>query len=252
MLAGLERRAIRERRREDLTPRAWLFALAAVGLLTPGISEERPGPRRARARGPLRHRTSTAALDRRPSPAPRRYRGSGGGIFPGSGHAAGARHRALQCRTAALSARQFAAARQWLGQAALSLDPELRYRALYNLGLTDLIESRADTAKRAELEEQAAKNFRDALLLSPRSASAKWNLELVQQRTPPPSGGGGSTPPPTPPARAPPTPSPRGSGALSQAEAEQILNSVDRTERDVRADQMRRRRVAQSSAGKDW
>ena len=62
---------------------------------------------------------------------------------------------------------------------------------------------------------------------------------------------GGATPP-TPPRQAPPNPRPSGSSAISQSEAEQILNSVERTERDVRAEQARRRRVAQSSAGRDW
>jgi len=88
-------------------------------------------------------------------------------------------------------------------------------------------------------------------LLEPRSRETKWNLELVQDRAPPPSGGGGAAPP-TPQPQAPATPRPRGTSALSQSEAEQILNSVERTERDVRADQARRRRVAQSAAGKDW
>jgi len=39
---------------------------------------------------------------------------------------------------------------------------------------------------------------------------------------------------------------------ISRADAEQILNSVERTERDVRAEQTRRRRLAQSAVGKDW
>jgi tetratricopeptide (TPR) repeat protein len=154
--------------------------------------------------------------------------------------------------TAALARREYGPARRWLGSAARSLDPGLRFRSLYNLGLVALWASRADSSKRAELEEEAAQRFREALLLAPASRETKWNLELVQQRTPPPSGGGGRNPPPTAPRQAPPRPSPTGAGALSQSEAEQILNSVERTERDVRADQSRRRRVAQSSAAKDW
>ena len=153
--------------------------------------------------------------------------------------------------TAALAKRQFAIARQLLAPAAKSLDPELRFRALYNLGLTDMLESRADTAKRAELEQSAAEQFREALLLAPRSQETKWNLELVEQPAPPPSGGGGAAPPPKPQPSAPPTPSPKG-GQLSQADAEQILNSVERNERDVRAEQARRRRTAPSASGKDW
>ena len=98
----------------------------------------------------------------------------------------------------------------------------------------------------------AAQHFRSALLLSPGSKDAKWNLELVQDRSPPPSGGGGGTPPPKPQPQAPPRQNPSGSSNLSQTEAAQILSSVERAERDVRADQARRRRVAQSSSGRDW
>ena len=68
--------------------------------------------------------------------------------------------------TAALVRTQFPAAKQWLTEASRSLDPGLRYRALYNLGLAALLESRADTNKRAELEDQAAQRFREALLLA--------------------------------------------------------------------------------------
>ncbi len=254
VLAGLERRAIRERRREDLTPRAWLFALAAIGLL--GLQALlRRGPALAVLALMAGSGTATA---QRPSAGDRLLRrgDTAGAIVAYSRDAARltAKDTALfNAGTAALANRQFAAARQWLAQAAKSLDPELRFRALYNLGLTDMLEARADTGKRAALEQSAAEQFREALLLTPRSAEAKWNLELVQQRTPPPSGGGGgATPPPRPQPSAPATPSPRGSGVLSQAEADQILNSVERTERDVRADQARRRRVAPSASGKDW
>jgi Ca-activated chloride channel homolog len=253
VLAGLERRAFRERRRDDLTPRAWWFALAAIALLSAQVLL-RKGPALALLALTV---LSGPALAQRPSSGDRLLRrgdtaAAAAAFLEEAGRRPGRDTALFNAGTAALSARQFAAARQWLVQASRSLDPDLRFRALYNLGLTALLESRADTAKRAELETEAAERLREALLLAPRSQEAKWNLELVQQRTPPPSGGGGGIPPPIPPRQAPPTPSPTSRGALSQAEAEQILNSVDRTERDVRADQARRRRVAQSAAGKDW
>ena len=253
VLAGLERRAFREQRRDDLTPRAWWFALAAIGLLG-AQALLRKGP----ALAVLGLATlSGPAMAQRPSAGDRLLRrgDTAAAATAFSLEAAGrpGRDTALfNAGTAALAERQFASARQWLTQASRSLDPDLRFRALYNLGLVALLESRADTANRAALQDEAMQHLREALLLSPGSRDAKWNLELVQQPTPPPSGGGGGTPPPTPQRAAPPTPSPTGSGTLSQAEAEQILNSVDRTERDVRADQARRRRVAQSAASKDW
>jgi Ca-activated chloride channel homolog len=253
VLAGLERRAFRERRRDDLTPRAWWFALAALALLSVQ-TVLRKGPALAVlalacASGPV--------LAQRPSAGDRLLRrgdtaGAAAAFSLEAGRRTGRDTALFNAGTAALAERQFAAARQWLAQASRSLDPDLRFRALYNLGLTALLESRVDSARRSELREEATQYLRDALLLEPKSPEAKWNLELVQTPTPPPSGGGGSSPPP-PPTRPPPSaPNPTPRGTLSQAEAEQILNSVDRTERDVRADQARRRRVAQSSAGKDW
>ena len=253
VLAGLERRALRERRREDLTPRAWLFALGAIALL--GLQAVfRRGPALAVLAVMV---CSGSAMAQRPSTGDRLLRrGDTAGAIVAYTKAAASRPgrdtALFNAGTAALANRQFGAARQLLAQAAKSLDPDLRFRALYNLGLGDMLEARADTAKRNELEQSAAEQFREALLLAPRSRETKWNLELVQQPTPPPRGGGGATPPPRPQPRAQPLPSPRGGGVLSPAEAEQILNSVERTERDVRADQARRRRVAQSATGKDW
>jgi len=253
VVAGLERTATRERRREDLTPRGWLFGLGALALL---------GLQGVLRRGPtlallvLTLLPAAAARAQRPSAGDRLLRRgdtSGAAVaFAREAARRGSADTALfNAGTAALARRQYAAAAQWLAAGGRSLDPELRFRALYNLGLTALVQAPRDSAKRAELLDEAARRFREALLLRPDSRDAKWNLELAQSPTPPPSGAGGGTPPPTPPRRAPPTPSPSGS-AISQSEAEQILNSVERTERDVRAEQARRRRVAPSAAGKDW
>ena len=254
VLANLERAATREQRREDLTPRAWLFALGALFFLTlQGVL--RKGPALALLALALMPGRGNA---QRPSTGDRLLRqGDTSGATAAYVREAARRPTAdtalFNAGTAALARGQFDAARKWLGDASRSLDPGLRFRALYNLGLVALVESRRDTTKRAALEEEAAARFRDALLLAPASEEAKWNLELVSARTPPASGGGGGATPPAPPQPGSPPPRPsNAAGALSQAEAEQILNSVERTERDVRAEQARRRRVAQSSAGKDW
>lgn len=253
VLAGLERIATRERRRQDLTPRGWLFALAATLMLgAQGLL--RRGP--ALAGLVLAAGMSSALPAQRPSAGDRLLRGgdtaAAAVAFAREAVRRPAADTALfNAGTAAIARRDFVSAKKWLTSASQSLDPELRFRALYNLGLVSLLESRRDTAKRTELEAEAAQNFRDALLLQPRSGETKWNLELVQDRPPPQSGGGGGAPP-TPQPPAPANPRPRGGSALSQTEAEQILNSVERTERDVRTEQARRRRVAQSAAGKDW
>jgi tetratricopeptide (TPR) repeat protein len=159
--------------------------------------------------------------------------------------------------TAALEARRFDVARGALEEAAKSLDPDLRYRALYNLGLLGLLAAEADSSKREETLGQAADRLREALRLQPASARAKWNLELAQRRQPPPpSGGGGGPQPPSSggggqPSPQPSQPAPQSQG-LSQSQAEQILNSMERRERQTRAEQQRRLRGGSAGGVKDW
>jgi len=252
-LAGLDRASTRGRRTEDLIPRAWLLALGAalvlgvqaavrrtaallgvllgLGLAAGTASAQRP----ARATRDLA-RGHTTSLSRFLAAA------TAGRAGDTSWYNAG---------TVALATRDWETAEKALGTASGTLDPTLRFRTLYNLGLAALERSRSDTASREQLEAEARQRFRDALLIEPGSVSAKWNLELVTRPKPPSSGGGGN--------------SPKGGGqsdrqqeqqsssaGLSRSEAEQILASVERTEAAVRADQLRRRRVARSAATKDW
>jgi tetratricopeptide (TPR) repeat protein len=157
--------------------------------------------------------------------------------------------------TAALRAGRYDVARGALTEATKSLDPGLRYRALYNLGLAAMLEAQADSSRGDALLPQAVEHFQEALQLQPGSPRAKWNLELAQRRRPPPSGGGGGagTPPPSPsapqqqPSQSRPEPEP-----LSQAQAEQILNSMERQERQTRADQIRRMQGGTGGGVKDW
>lgn len=160
--------------------------------------------------------------------------------------------------TALLAAGEFEKARASLDRAAKSLDPDLRYRALYNAGVAAIKQSMADSSKRDSLYGKAKSYLQDALSLAPASERAKWNLELVQRRTPPPppSGGGnknqppppsGGQPPPNPGQNRPNNPPPD----LSQAQADQILNSVEREERDTRERRLGKSR-ASSGGVKDW
>ena len=160
--------------------------------------------------------------------------------------------------TAALEARRFDVARGALEQAAKSVDPDLRYRALYNLGLVDLLAAQADSTRRGELLTEAADRLRESLRLQPGSPRAKWNLELAERnQPPPPSGGGGGAgkPPPSggapPPPASPSRPEPP-SGGLSQSQAEQILSSMERRERETREEQQRRMQGSASGGVKDW
>src|SRR5256885_9826211 len=67
--------------------------------------------------------------------------------------------------TAALAAGDPTLARSTLARAAASLDPELRFRALYNLGLLALLEAKSDTNGREGHLADAERAYREALLL---------------------------------------------------------------------------------------
>src|SRR5207253_9441960 len=111
--------------------------------------------------------------------------------------------------TAAMAANDPALARSSLARAAASLDPELRFRALYDLGLLELLQARADSASRETHLADAERAYREALLLKPYHIRAKWNLELVNRQR---RGGQANTPNPPP----PPSPSNGGGGATQQ------------------------------------
>ncbi|MEO8452615.1 MAG: VWA domain-containing protein, partial [Gemmatimonadota bacterium] len=255
-VAGLDRAAATGSRVEDFIPRAWIFALVAGVLLILHAMTRRTaalvaillavGLGTARAQRPsvgerqLHQGDSTGALAAFLRAAKRET------IPDTAWYNAG---------TLALSQGKYEDARQALGVLSQSLDPELRFRALYNSGIAALKLARQDTAQRSQLEAEAAQRFQDALLLEPRSAATKWNLELLHQAPPPPKGGGGPKNDPKPhggggaPNQAPP---PSGGQQMNQSQAEQILNSVERNERAVRADQLKRRRTAKSAIDKDW
>src|SRR5204862_198235 len=103
--------------------------------------------------------------------------------------------------TAALADSDAETARGSLTHAAASLDPDVRFRALFNLGLLALHEAMADSAARDSRLADAERAYREALLLRPHDLGAKWNLELAvrrqhggSSRSNPPSGGGGGPP----------------------------------------------------------
>jgi Ca-activated chloride channel family protein len=143
----------------------------------------------------------------------------------------------LNAGTAGLALGDTALARRGLERAARSVEPEIRFRALYNRGLLSLRLALADTARRMAWLDDARARYREALLLDPRSAAAKWNLELALRLS-------GETNPNSPP---PPAgsdareqePPPEESGlTLSQAEA--ILASIAAEERETRRAGVRR------------
>jgi Ca-activated chloride channel family protein len=256
LVAAMKRSPTSATRTADMVPRGWIPGLIAALLLL-GYTIARPGPAliglagllvlggRAEAQRPTAGGRALAAGD--PTRAAAEFLKEAG--------AGRAKDTAFyNAGTAALQAGRLDVARGALAQAAKSLDPALRYRALYNLGLASILAARSDTSRQEELLDDATDRLRQALLLEPSSARAKWNLELAERRRPPPppqSGGGGTPPPsgsPQAPQPRPPQPEPRD---LSQSQAEQILNSMERRERLTREEQQRR--TASSSGGvKDW
>lgn len=163
--------------------------------------------------------------------------------------------------TAAMAAADPTLARASLARAAASLDPDLRFRALYNLGLLALLEARADSANRETHLADAERAYREALLLKPFHVRAKWNLELVNRMRgsdggnkpnppPPPSpgnggGGGGAGQPPPPPPQS-------NSGGMSESQADQVLKSIGQEELRTRRDRTGRTRRAAAAGVKDW
>ncbi len=163
--------------------------------------------------------------------------------------------------TAALAAGDPDLARSTLARASASLDPELRFRALYNLGLLALLQAKADTASREAHLADAERAYREALLLKPHDKHAKWNLELVNRLR---RGSGGQAnkpnPPPPPPQsggggggqqqQQPPPPS--GGGGVSESQADQVLRSIGQEELRTRRDRTGRTRRAAPAGVKDW
>jgi Ca-activated chloride channel family protein len=260
LVAAMKRSPTAETRTADLVPRGWIPALAA-GLLLLGYTLVRPGPALVGLAGlllggPLSAQRPTAGSRAMAAGDPARAAAE----FLKEAGGASARDTAFyNAGTAALEAGRYDVARGALEQAAKSLDPDLRYRALYNLGVVGLMASQADTTKREELLGEAAERLREALRLQPSSARAKWNLELAQRRQPPPpsnsGGGGGGGQPPSggpQPQTPPPQASEQQSQGLSQNQAEQILNSMERRERQTREEQQRRMRGAAGGGVKDW
>jgi len=166
--------------------------------------------------------------------------------------------------TAALAAGDPALARSSLSRAAASLDPELRFRALYNLGLLALLRARSDSASRDAHLADAERAYREALLLQPHNIRAKWNLELVNRLRR--AGGQGNKPNPPPP---PPPPAPgkgggggggqqqqpannNASSGMSEDQADQVLRSIGQEELRTRRDRTGRSRRAAPAGIKDW
>ena len=152
--------------------------------------------------------------------------------------------------TSLLAADSLMPAAEALDRAAESRDPEVRYRSLFNLGLAHLKRGLALPPQQADEPLDAAlAAYKKVLLLRSDDLDAKWNYELALRKR---GGGGGggsgqSNPSPSPQAQAP-----KPSGGLGERQAEQLLGSAAREERDVQAKRQKQSRVEPPPGGKDW
>ena len=140
-----------------------------------------------------------------------------------------------------------------LERATLAESEELRYRALFNLGLAQLKIGRA-SARNADSTRRALATavelYKRVLLMRPGDGDAQWNYELalteLDQQS---SGGGGQSqndPEPQQEPREPPPPS------LGRDQAEQLLSSAARDEQAVQGRKQREARPGTPRRGKDW
>jgi tetratricopeptide (TPR) repeat protein len=259
LVAAMKRSPSSETVTADLVSRAWIPVLAAALLLIL-YTLARPGPALVGLAGILV--AGGAASAQRPAQGDRALAagdpaGAAAAFLVEAGRGTGRDTAFYNAGTAALEAGRLDVARGALAEAAKSLDPALRAPAPSPLGLADRLAAQADSARGEALLEDAVDRLRQALLLEPSTARAKWNLELAdRRRPPPPSGGGGGaggTPPPSGGGgREQPEQGETRREGLSQSQAEQILNSMERRERETRTEQQRRQQAGSAGGVKDW
>jgi Ca-activated chloride channel family protein len=263
LVASYKRGRAMETRTQTGRPRGWIPLLAAIMVLfTQGMARRTAalvglclalggaGVRQASAQSPVRRRTpAERAWDRGDSAQAR-------DAYLAELAARGDDTAWYNAGTAAIAAGDFATARSALAHAAASLDPEVRFRALYNEGLLALRAAQLDTVHRDAHLGEAERAYREALLLRPHHPGAKWNLELAQRRRT--QGGGSGQPPPSSSAGGgasqsgsqPPPPS--ASNSMSQTQADEILRSIGQEELRTRRERMGRVRRASEPGVKDW
>jgi Ca-activated chloride channel family protein len=126
---------------------------------------------------------------------------------------------------------------------------DLRYNALYNLGLCYLRQARdAKSGESGGAYASSAEAYKRALQLRPGEIAAKWNYELATQEKSKSSGGGASQPQ----NQQQQQEKQRQPSSLDKQQAEQLLSSAQREERDVQAKKQRENQPERPPAGKDW
>ena len=154
--------------------------------------------------------------------------------------------------TALVAGDSTASAAEALERVIDSKDDELRFRALFNLGLAHLKPGLAAPSGQdnGQLDSTLAV-YKKALMMRPGDLDAKWNYELALHKKKESGGGGGGG------GGGGSNQSPRGQapqpqGGLGQQQAEQLLGSAAREERDVQSKKQKQNRVEPPPGGKDW
>jgi Ca-activated chloride channel family protein len=132
-------------------------------------------------------------------------------------------------------------------------DPELRYRALFNLGLAQLKQGLAAPKEAAnEPLDAALAAYKKVLLMRATDLDAKWNYELALRKKQQGGGGGGGGAGGGQSNSSPEQQKPQPTGGLGQQQADQLLGSAAREERDVQAKKQKQTRSEPPPGGKDW
>jgi Ca-activated chloride channel homolog len=149
--------------------------------------------------------------------------------------------------SALLGADSLAIAAELLEGVRRNSEGEVRMRSRFNAGLAMLRIGRTPNTPDADQAMASARAaYRAFLEERPADLDAKWNFELALRKPPPNDGGGGGggSEDPQPQDQAP------NPGSLDQRQAEALLNSAARDERDVQNKKQRQGRVPPQ--GKDW
>ncbi len=128
---------------------------------------------------------------------------------------------------------------------------DVRARARFNAGLAALKMGRTPDFPEGEQQLAAARAaYRAYLTQQPDYPDAKWNYELALQKRPPQSGGGGGGGGGGNNQNNEQREQPQSDGGLDQRQADALLNSAAREEKDVQGRKQRQGRVP--PGGKDW
>ena len=153
--------------------------------------------------------------------------------------------------TALLAADSLDGAAEALDRVSDARDPELRYRVLFNLGLAHLKRGLAAPKGAGDQSLDAAlAAYKKVLLIRAPDVDAKWNYELALREKDRSGGGGGGGGGQSNTEEQPQ--SPRPAGGLGQQQADQLLGSAAREERDVQAKKQKQTRAEPPPGGKDW